>query len=122
MNRTCRRCDRTLTDKEEAASIGLSMDRDDIYCVNCARYLGALLITLANRVESLRTEHSATMPLGRFQQLVNGPLAHPFIPFRITRLTMALLAVVNETGKQGAEALEAHCVKRAELDYINEEA
>jgi hypothetical protein len=53
----------------------------------------------------------------RFNHLMNeGALAHPFIPFRLTRLAMALKYVVDGCGKQGADMLEAWCESRDEQD------
>lgn len=51
-----------------------------------------------------------------FQRLVNGPLSHPMIPFRISRLVLALADVVSATGDAGAEALRRHCMGRARQD------
>jgi len=55
----------------------------------------------------------------RFNELLNGPLHHPMISFAITRLTLALRAVVEATGKAGEEALELHCADRDEQDRRN---
>lgn len=52
----------------------------------------------------------------RFNELLNGPLHHPMITFVITRLTMALRAVVEECGPAGEAALEAHCAARERQD------
>lgn len=52
----------------------------------------------------------------RFNELINGPLSHPLIPFQISRLTLALAEVVNATGEAGERALEAHCKARQEQD------
>lgn len=52
----------------------------------------------------------------RFNQLVNGPLSHPMPMFVITRLAMALRAVVEATGHAGEIALEKHCMEREEQD------
>lgn len=52
----------------------------------------------------------------RFNQLLNGPLHHPMVPFVIARLTLALRAVVEATGKAGEDALERHCRERQEED------
>ncbi len=51
-----------------------------------------------------------------FNQLLNGPLWHPMVPFIITRLTLALRDVVEATGDAGAEALRKHCAAREERD------
>jgi len=51
-----------------------------------------------------------------FNRLLNGPLAHSLPMFRMTRLAMALQAVVDATGEAGAEALRAHCRERVEQD------
>jgi hypothetical protein len=55
----------------------------------------------------------------RFNELLNGPLHHPLVPFVITRLSMALRAVVEATGKAGDDALEQFCRQRDERDRFN---
>jgi hypothetical protein len=55
-----------------------------------------------------------------FNELLNGPLAHPVIMFRISRLSKALRAVVEATGDAGAQALRAHCDAREEKDANQE--
>lgn len=52
----------------------------------------------------------------RFNELLNGPLAHPMMPFMITRLALALRAVLEATGKAGDDALEAYCAARCARD------
>jgi len=52
----------------------------------------------------------------RFNQLLNGPLAHPLPMFWINRLALALRAVIDATGEAGSRALEEHCAERAEKD------
>lgn len=52
----------------------------------------------------------------RFNQLLNGPLSHPLVPFTITRLAMALRAVVEATGEAGDRALEQYCAEREAQD------
>ena len=54
----------------------------------------------------------------RFNELLNGPLSHPLLPFRFSRLAMALRAVVEATGKAGEDALEQYCADREESDRI----
>lgn len=56
----------------------------------------------------------------RFNELIAGPLSHPLIPFRITRLMLALRAVVEATGDAGDAALEAFARQREELDWSDE--
>lgn len=56
----------------------------------------------------------------RFNALLNGPLAHPFIPMRLNRLAIALRVVVDATGEAGEKALEAHCQEREEKDASND--
>lgn len=56
----------------------------------------------------------------RFNQLVAGPLSHPMIMFRISRLTLALRAVLEATGPAGDKALEDHCRDRDERDRAGE--
>jgi hypothetical protein len=55
----------------------------------------------------------------RFNALLNGPLSHPLFPFQITRLALALKAVVDATGEAGDHALEAYC---ADLDAGDRQA
>lgn len=52
----------------------------------------------------------------RFNQLANGPLDHPFVHFRITRLLLALHYVVSCTGAAGEQALEEYCREREDKD------
>lgn len=61
-------------------------------------------------------QEPGTMSMEEFNQLLEGPLSHPMIPFQITRLTLALAAVVQATGKQGADALRSYCAGREERD------
>lgn len=56
------------------------------------------------------------MTTERFNELLNGPLAHPLPMFAIMRLAMALRAVVEATGEAGEAALENHCAEREERD------
>lgn len=49
------------------------------------------------------------MKIERFNELLNGPLSHPIPMFIITRLSRALLFVVEMTGDAGEEALERFC-------------
>ena len=55
----------------------------------------------------------------RFNDLLNGPLHHPLIPFQISRLALALKDVVDATGEAGEKALEAHCSAREARDIEN---
>jgi hypothetical protein len=48
----------------------------------------------------------------RFNELLNGPLSHPLVPFVIMRLAGALRHVLEETGTAGDEALERYCAGR----------
>jgi hypothetical protein len=57
----------------------------------------------------------------RFNQLLNGPLAHPLIPFTISRLSLALRSVVEATGEAGERALEEHCADREARDRMNDD-
>jgi len=52
----------------------------------------------------------------RFNELLNGPLSHPLPMFTMTRLALALRAVVDATGEAGERALEEHCAGREESD------
>jgi len=56
----------------------------------------------------------------RFNELLNGPLYHPMVGFTITRLALALRAVVEATGEAGEKALEEHCAARERRDRENE--
>jgi len=49
------------------------------------------------------------MTTDRFNELLNGPLAHPVASFCITGLARALLYVVMATGEAGDRALEDYC-------------
>lgn len=55
----------------------------------------------------------------RFNELLAGPLAHPMPMFVITRLSLALFAVVQATGDVGEKALEEHCAARERQDQEN---
>jgi hypothetical protein len=56
----------------------------------------------------------------RFNYLMNeGALSHQLLPFRITRLALALKYVVDGCGKQGSDLLEAWCQARDEQDRHN---
>lgn len=63
-----------------------------------------------------QTDDSVKMTDDRFNELLNGPLAHPMFMFRLTRLQMALREVVDSCGAAGIEALERHCRQREESD------
>jgi hypothetical protein len=52
----------------------------------------------------------------RFNELLNGPLSGPLLPFTITRLALALRAVIDATGEPGELALEAYCCEREAED------
>lgn len=52
----------------------------------------------------------------RFNELLNGPLAHPLPMFTIMRLGMCLLSVVQATGEAGEKALEDWCAAKEESD------
>ena len=52
----------------------------------------------------------------RFNELLEGPLHHPVLPFSLTRLMLALRHVVESTGAAGELALEEHCAGRAARD------
>ena len=57
----------------------------------------------------------------RFNELLNGPLRHPMPMFAITRLAMALRAVVDATGAAGEQALEDYCAVRQGQDDCDAE-
>jgi len=63
---------------------------------------------------------AARMTDERFTELINGPLSHPLPMFVITRLVLALRAVVDATGAEGARAIEEHCREREALDRAGE--
>ena len=52
----------------------------------------------------------------RFNELLNGPLSHPMPMFSITRLALALRAVLEATGEAGDRALEVYCADRDARD------
>jgi hypothetical protein len=52
----------------------------------------------------------------RFNELLQGPLYHPVPMFTITRLSLALRAVLDATGEAGAQALETWCAEREGRD------
>ncbi len=52
----------------------------------------------------------------RFNELLRGPLHHHFPMFTLTRLILALRAVVEECGEAGEKALERHCAERQDQD------
>jgi hypothetical protein len=51
-----------------------------------------------------------------FMRLINGPLNHPMGLFKISRLVLALRAVVEMTGEKGEAALRAYCEAREARD------
>jgi hypothetical protein len=55
----------------------------------------------------------------RFNELLNGPLAHPVFPMRLNRLVLALRHIVEAT-EHGAAILEAYCANREDQDRENE--
>ncbi len=57
-----------------------------------------------------------------FNNLLNGPMAHPFPMLMIGRLSMALFHVVNKTGGKGAQALREYCDERQTRDDANADA
>lgn len=63
----------------------------------------------AQEASSFERGTDAPMTLERFNQLLQGPLAHPLVPFMINRLAGALFAVVNAAGAHGARVLEEYC-------------
>src|SRR6185312_12973900 len=56
-----------------------------------------------------------------FNGLLNGPLAHPLVPFRLTRLMNALMAVVL-CSDEAWEALLEHCRQLEERQRQQAEA
>jgi hypothetical protein len=55
----------------------------------------------------------------RFNEILNGPLAHPMFMMQFNRVVNALRTVVEETGPAGAAALEqvaAMYIKRDNAD------
>jgi len=54
----------------------------------------------------------------RFLELLRGPLNHP-VPFcYISRLALALRALVEMTGARGEQALEDYCANSAHMDSL----
>lgn len=58
------------------------------------------------------------MTVERFNELLSGALSHPMPQFTMTRLALALKAVVDATGEAGERALEDHCRARQEQDDV----
>jgi hypothetical protein len=58
------------------------------------------------------------MTTERFNELLNGPLAHPLMPFTIMRLRQALAFVIAHTGEGGDKALERFCEIREGADGV----
>jgi hypothetical protein len=57
----------------------------------------------------------------RYNELLRGPLWHPLPGFTITRLALALKAVVDACGDKGDQALEVYCADlQARDDWIAE--
>jgi len=56
------------------------------------------------------------MTAERFHKLLDGPLSHPMTTFTISRLILALKAVVDATGEAGERALEDYCAARQAQD------
>ena len=52
----------------------------------------------------------------RFNELLAGPLAHPVPLLTVSRLVLALKAVVDATGDAGEKALEEYCAARERED------
>ncbi len=65
-------------------------------------------------------EDEQQMTESEFNRLLNGPLAHPAVMFRLTRLSIALRAVLDATGPIGANALREHCAERDRQDSPRE--
>lgn len=55
----------------------------------------------------------------RFNELLNGPLSHPLVPFAILRLAGALKHVIDATGPEGEQAFEHYCAMREMADYAD---
>lgn len=55
----------------------------------------------------------------KFQNLVNGPLSHPFPQFTVLRLILALKTVVDATGEPGERALDQFCIERDLRDRLD---
>lgn len=68
---------------------------------------------MAEKIFSSQEEQVTTE---RFNQLLAGPLHHPFPMFVLTHLALALKAVVDECGEAGERALERHCAERQAED------
>lgn len=61
------------------------------------------------------TPEVAPMGDDEFNAIINGPLAHPLVPFTISRLALALAAVVASS-PAAAEALRSHARAREQDD------
>ena len=53
--------------------------------------------------------------MDRFNQLLNGPMAHPLLPFRLTRMQNALFTVAVSC-PEAWENLERYCRQREQQD------
>lgn len=56
----------------------------------------------------------------RFNEIISGPLWHPISPLMVTRIAMALRAVLLATGNAGDAALEAYAAARDRKDAEND--
>lgn len=54
----------------------------------------------------------------RFNELLAGPLHHPMPMFIVSRLVLALKAVVDATGDAGEKALEEYCAAQEREDAV----
>ena len=69
-------------------------------------------LLLQQQHEQRKARAAAGMSDEEFNQLINGPLNHPMLPLKLSRLLLALRCVVVATGPEGAEALRRHCEER----------
>jgi hypothetical protein len=56
----------------------------------------------------------------RFNELMYGPLSHPLLPFRFTRLMLALRAVVDSS-PEAEKAFEQYCCELDRLERRGEQ-
>ena len=96
----------------------MKQDRAD-HEIRCMVDLEKFLVQFKEASSMAEKPAAGQMTDDEFNALLKGPLHHPIIMFCITRLTLALRAVVDATGKPGIEALRWHCREREIQDLEN---
>jgi len=94
-----------------------------ICCPRCECVIGACpaFIPPPDSITSEQTTgnpeaEELVMSAVRFNELVTGPIYHPKAEMLVTRMTLALWAVIQQTKAAGARAFENHCRERESLD------